>query len=123
MGYSHPKRLELHALFLFKSERGKFHVGYYKNLSSFDSDHAYAGSTKEGNMAEVPRGCLIVNTDIANGIDYSCFAMIVRDGDGKLVFLAAEKMQKMEPNMAELKAVGWVTSFARKAGLLPLLGS
>ncbi|KAF3449704.1 hypothetical protein FNV43_RR10435 [Rhamnella rubrinervis] len=100
---------------LFKGENDiKKAISFFEKFVEFSSsaENILIRNTKKEVIPVVPQYYLTINTDITIGISCFIIVMTVRDREGKLVYLASEKVQNMEPNLAKLKAIGWATSIA-----------
>ncbi|KAF3433571.1 hypothetical protein FNV43_RR24673 [Rhamnella rubrinervis] len=86
-------------------------------LIDIGKDVSMSDPVKEVSHPLIPSDYVIVNTDMACGSLGIALAMIIRDSERKLVFLMSNVVQKMDPNLAELKALEWVIVIALKRNL------
>ena len=72
--------------------------------------------SKEARWKPPPESWLKANVDAAVGETASAIALVVRDHQGNLVFLASSVIDSMEPAFVELKALEWATSLLFERG-------
>ncbi|KAF3457398.1 hypothetical protein FNV43_RR02055 [Rhamnella rubrinervis] len=72
---------------------------------------------KEAPSPVLHSGWHTVNTDISNGKFDTVLAMIIRNGERKLEFLASRLVEQLDPNLDEMRALEWAFKIGMERNL------